>query len=68
MGKALSIAPQELRTLAARESVVVIGVGVVSPGAIDPGLPGEQRTASLMTLARVVADVPRERAIVLHCG
>jgi hypothetical protein len=40
----------------------------VRPGAIDPQLPGDQRVASLVTLANVVADVPRERAIVLHCG
>ena len=50
--------------LAAREPVVVIAVGMIAVG----GLPGEQRAASLSTLAEVVADVPRERAIVLHCG
>ena len=68
MGKAPAIAPMELQALAAREPVVVVGVGVISAGAIDPGLPGDQRTASLRSLADVVADVPRERAIVLHCG
>jgi hypothetical protein len=68
MGKAPAIAASELQTLAAREPVVVVAVGMLAPGAIDPALPGEQRTASLRTLAGVVADVPRERAIVLHCG
>jgi hypothetical protein len=68
MAKAPAIAPVDLQALAEREPVVVIGVGVLSPGAIDPALPGDQRTASLRTLADVVADVPRARAIVLHCG
>jgi hypothetical protein len=48
--------------------VIVIGVGVVKPGTTDPRLPGEQRVASLLTLSTAVADVPRQRAIVLHCG
>ena len=68
MGKAPAMAPMELQALAVREPVVVVAVGVISAGAIDPGLPGEQRTASLRTLVDVVSDVPRERAIVLHCG
>jgi hypothetical protein len=68
MAKASPIAPQDLQALAAREPVVVVSVGILKPGAIDPGLPGDQRSASLVTLADVVADVPRERAIVLHCG
>lgn len=68
LGGAASITPEALHALAAREPVVVVGVGVTGPGARDPRLPGEQRTASLFSLAQVVADVPRERAIVLHCG
>ena len=68
MGKAQSIEPQELQALAAREPVVVVAVGLVRPGVIDPQLPGEQRAASLVTLATVVANVPHDHAIVLHCG
>ena len=68
IGRAEPIAPDALHALARREPVVVIAVGIVAPGATDPRLPGEQRTASLRTLAAAVADLPRERAIVLHCG
>jgi hypothetical protein len=68
MGRAPSIAPLELHALAAREPVVIVAVGIARAGGVDPQLPGEQRTASLMTLAEVVADVPRDRPIVLHCG
>ncbi len=68
MSRAQPIAPEALHALAAREDVLVIGVAVVRSGTQDPRLPGEQRVASLMSLARVVADVPRQRAIVLHCG
>ena len=68
MGRAQPISPTALHDLASHDDVVVIGVGIVGPGAIDPRLPGEQRTASLSSLANVVADLPRERAIVLHCG
>lgn len=68
VGKAPAIEPAELPSLVAREPVVFVAVGVLAPGQIDPALPGEQRAATLGTLARVVADLPRERAIVLHCG
>ena len=68
IGRSEPISPEALMTLAARESVLVIGVGMVAAGTVDPRLPGEQRTASLLTLASVVADVPRQRAIALHCG
>ena len=68
LGRALSISPDALEELARRETVVVIGVGIVRMGATDPRLPGEQRVASLLTLARTARDLPRERAIVLHCG
>ena len=68
MGRAEAIAPEALLELVAREPVVVISVGMVTDGALDPRLPGVQRVASLRTLARAVADLPRERAIVLHCG
>jgi len=68
IGRARSITPTALHDLAAREAVVVIGVGIVGSGAIDPRLPGQQRAASLRSLAGVVADLPRQRAIVLHCG
>lgn len=65
MGRAEAIAPDQLAALV---DPVVVGVGIVRDGAIDPRLPGEQRTASLVTVARVVADVPKQRPIVLHCG
>ena len=68
VGRAQSISPEALHELAAREPVVVIGVGIVRPGATDPRLPGEQRVASLVTLDRVVEDLPRQRAIALHCA
>jgi hypothetical protein len=68
MGKTPSIAPRELEALARAEPVVVVAVGVVRPGTIDPHLPGEQRVASLATLARVVSDVSHARPIILHCG
>jgi hypothetical protein len=67
VGRARSISPEALDELARSEDVVVIGVGIVRPGTIDPRLPGEQRVASLMTLARIVQDLPRQRAIALHC-
>lgn len=66
--RARAISPAELRDLAGREHVVVIGVGIVRAGATDARLPGDQRVASLLSLAAVVADVPRQHAIVLHCG
>jgi hypothetical protein len=68
LGKSKSVTPEDLRDLAAREPVVVIGVGMVRAGSTDPRLPGTQRVASLLTLSSVVADVPRQHAIVLHCG
>lgn len=68
MARAQPIAPDALHELAKREEVLVIGVAVVRSGTPDSRLPGEQRVASLFTLASVVADVPRQRAIVVHCG
>lgn len=68
LGGARAISPSALEELAHREAVVVIGVGILRAGATDPRLPGEQRVASLLTLARTVKDLPRQRAIVLHCG
>jgi hypothetical protein len=68
MATATSISPGALRELSARESVVVIGVGIVRPGATDPRLPGSQRVASLLNLESVVGDLPKQQAIVLHCG
>jgi hypothetical protein len=68
MGKAPSISPLELAAMVRTESVVVVAVGIARDGRIDPQLPGEQRVASLGTLAQVVADVPRDRPIVVHCG
>jgi hypothetical protein len=68
MGAAESIDPEELQELAAREPVVVVGIGLVRDGSTDARLPGEQRTASLVNLTSVLADVPRDRPIVLHCG
>lgn len=63
-----SISPAELHVLAAAEPVLTIAVGVLRPGEPDPALPGEQRTATLVTLAGVVAGEPHDRPIVLHCG
>lgn len=68
MGKARPITPADLQQLASVERVIVIGVGLLRAGATDPRLPGEQRVASLLTLAKVVEDLPREQAIALHCG
>lgn len=68
MGKAPPITPADLQQLASVERVIVIGVGLLRAGATDPRLPGEQRVASLLTLAKVVEDLPREQAIALHCG
>ncbi len=68
MGKAPSISPLELAALVKTEPGVVVAVGIARDGRIGPALPGEQRVASLGTLAQVVADVPRERPIVVHCG
>jgi hypothetical protein len=68
MGAAESLDPEGLHELAAREPVIVVGIGLVRPGAIDARLPGEQRTASLVNLSSVLADVPKDRPIVLHCG
>lgn len=65
---AKTISPRALHELATHENILVIAVGMVRPGTLDPRLPGEQRTASLLSLASTVADVPRQRAIVLHCG
>lgn len=68
MGRSQPIAPEALHELAAREDVLVISVGMVRPGTTDPRLPGEQRTASLASLATVLEDVPHTRPIILHCG
>jgi hypothetical protein len=68
MGRAQSISPDALRELARTEPVVVIGVGMLAPGPLDPRLPGDQRSASLLSLASIVADLPRQQAIALHCG
>jgi len=68
MSRARAITPEALHDLAAREPVIVVGVGMVRAGSTDPCLPGEQRVASLLSLQTVLADVPRQRAIVLHCG
>ena len=68
IGSAEPITPTALHALAAREPVLTIAVGVVRPGAVDPALPGEQRSATLGTLAAIVAGESRQRAIVLHCG
>ena len=68
IGTAASISPAALRDLAAHEPVVVVGVGIMRPGATDPRLPGEQRVASLLSLESVVGDLPKQQAIVLHCG
>ena len=68
MGRATAIAPEALRELSEREDVLVIGVGMMRDGAIDERLPGEQRTASLISLASVVDGVAHDRPIVLHCG
>ena len=66
--KSESITPAELQSLAAREPVLVLSVGILGDGAPDPRLPGEQRGTSLARLASAVADVPKERSIVTHCG
>lgn len=67
--KSEALTPEGLQAAVARgEDVLVLSVGMVSNGAIDGRLPGEQRGASLTNLARVVAGVPRERLIVTHCG
>lgn len=68
VGSSRAITPDELHTLAREEDVIVIGVGIFMPGSIDPRLPGSQRAASLLSLRSVVADVPRQQAIALHCG
>ena len=62
------IGPAQLQALARREDVVVVAVGMLAAGHIHAALPGEQRAASLASLATVLADVPHDRAIVLHCG
>lgn len=66
--KSEPITPDELQALAAREEVLVVSVGVLSNGGIDERLPGEQRSASLGNLETVLADVPKHRSIVTHCG
>jgi len=66
--KSASISPAELQAAAAREDVLVLAVGMVSNGALDERLPGEQRGASLTNLAEICAGVPRDRLIVAHCG
>jgi hypothetical protein len=68
LGGAQSITPDELHTLARDEAVIVVGVGIVKAGPLDPRLPGQHRAASLLSLKSAVADVPRQQAIVLHCG
>ena len=68
LGAARPITPTELHALVAREEVIVVGVGIISAGALDPRLPGIQRAASLLSLRSALADVPRQQAIVLHCG
>ncbi len=65
---AASIDPEALQTLAGSQRVLLLGIGNVSAGATDPRLPGEQRAASLFGLAAAVADVPKDRVIVTHCG
>ena len=66
--KSEGISPEELQALAARENVLVLSVGMVSNGGIDERLPGEQRAASLTNLAASVANEPKDRLIVTHCG
>lgn len=68
LGAAHPITPAELHALAAAEPVVVIGVGIVTAGALDSRLPGQQRAESLLSLRSAVADIGRQQAIVLHCG
>jgi len=68
MGSANSISPETLQIMAHEERVVVIGLGLVQRGPLDDRLPGEQRAASLLSLKDTVADLPRQQAIVLHCG
>lgn len=62
--KSVAITPAELQAAAAREAVLVVTLG----SAPDPRLPGEQRAASLGSLAQICAGVPRDRLIVAHCG
>ena len=63
--KSPSISPEALQAL---PDVLVLSVGSVRPGPIDERLPGEQRGVSLVGLAEAVADVPKTRPIVTHCG
>jgi hypothetical protein len=62
-GKSVGISPQALQAAAKRESVLVL-----SFGALDDRLPGEQRTATFANLAKICAGVSRDRLIVAHCG
>ena len=66
--KSEGISPEELQALAARENVLVLSVGMLSKGGIDDRLPGEQRAVTLANLAASVANEPRDRPIVTHCG
>ena len=67
--KSEAISPEALQAAVSRgEDVLVLSVGMVSAGALDDRLPGEQRGASLTNLASVMAGVPKERLIVTHCG
>ncbi len=68
LGTSTSITPEALHDLAEREDVLVLSVGIVSAGAIDARLPGEQRGTSLANLAAAVGGVPKDRPIVTHCG
>jgi hypothetical protein len=65
---AASITPTALHELAAREDVLVLAIGIMTRGTLDARLPGEQRTASLAALHAAVEGVPKQRAIVTHCG
>jgi hypothetical protein len=62
-GEAPGIDVRALRDLAAREPVLVVAMG-----SRDPSLPGEQVDATPSSLESVVRSVPRDRAIVTHCG
>lgn len=66
--KSEAITPEALHALAAREDVLVLSVGMLSNGGVDARLPGEQRAASLASLAAAVEGVPKTRAVVTHCG
>jgi len=66
--KSEAISPEELQALAARENVLVLSVGMLSNGGVDERLPGEQRAVSLTNLAASVANEPKDRPIVTHCG